>query len=42
MVMEVPVKPNPRLTFRKSAKVSPTVVHRTFLIQKNKVLAELY
>jgi hypothetical protein len=30
----VRVNPNPRLKFRKSANVSPTVVHKTFIIQK--------
>src|SRR5438105_2226101 len=33
----VPFRPRPRLTFRKSEAVSPTVVHKTLIIQKNTV-----
>jgi hypothetical protein len=35
--IEVPFRPKPRLTFKKSEAVSPTVVHKTFMIQKNTV-----
>jgi hypothetical protein len=30
----VPFRPKPKLTFKKSEAVSPTVVHRTLMIQK--------
>src|ERR1700682_2365055 len=35
--IEVPLNPRPRFTFKKSEAVSPTVVHKTFMIQKKTV-----
>ena len=35
--IEVPFSPSPKLTFRKSEAVSPTVVQRTLMIQKKAV-----
>ena len=37
--MDVPVSPKFKFTFKKSAKVSPTVVHNTLIIQKKKVIS---
>jgi hypothetical protein len=37
--MEVPVSPALKFTLRKSAAVSPTVVHKTLMIQKYSVIS---
>ena len=39
VIIEVPVRPKLRLTFKKSAAVSPTVVHITLINQNQRVIS---